>query len=79
MKEEPQENVDIENVADGQLCIEMVPHDVDLDLRPFLHICLTLPLRSKPQVCIHRTFSFDDCMAYIHALVFDVFMVLNSL
>ena len=34
MKEEPQENVDIENVADGQPCIEMVPHDVDLDIRP---------------------------------------------
>ena len=33
MKEEPQENVDIENVADGQPCIEMVPHDVDLDRR----------------------------------------------
>ena len=53
MKEEPRENVDVENVTDGQPCIEMVPHDVDLDIRPFLHICLTLPLRTKSQVCIH--------------------------
>ena len=34
MKEEPQENVDIENVADGQLCIEMVLHDVDNIILP---------------------------------------------
>ena len=34
MKEEPQENVDIEDVADGQPCIEMVPCDVDLNIRP---------------------------------------------
>ena len=34
MKEEPQENVDVENVADGQLCIEMVLHDVDNIILP---------------------------------------------
>ena len=41
MKEEPQENVDIENVADGQPCIEMVPHDVD-NIIPPKSLCCTL-------------------------------------
>ena len=43
MKEEPQENVDIENVADGQLCIEMVLHDVDNIILPKSLCCALMP------------------------------------